>query len=57
MGVGNKGNNKDLFSKRKSFFGEELVVVNIGIKPFYEDLKKQKALNHFMKISKNRMSK
>jgi len=40
MGVGNKGNNKDLFSKRKSFFGEELVVVNIGIKPFYEDLKK-----------------
>ena len=41
MGVGNKGNNKDLSSKRKSFFGEGLVVVNIGIKPFYEDLKKQ----------------
>ena len=28
-------------SKEKSFFGEELVVVNIGIKPFYEDLKRQ----------------
>jgi hypothetical protein len=27
--------------KRKPFFGEELVVVNIGIKPFYEDLKSQ----------------
>ena len=26
--------------KKKPFFGEELVVVNIGIKPFYEDLKK-----------------
>lgn len=35
------GNDKDLSSRRKSFFGEELVVVNIGIKPFYEDLKKQ----------------
>jgi len=30
-------------SKRgRPFFGEELVVVNIGIKPFYEDLKTQK---------------
>lgn len=35
------GNDKDFSSRRKSFFGEELVVVNIGIKPFYEDLKKQ----------------
>ena len=34
-------NDNDLSRKRKSFFGEELVVVNIGIKPFYEDLKKQ----------------
>ena len=39
--MGNKRKNKDFFSKRESFFGEELVVVNIGIKPFYEDLKKQ----------------
>lgn len=28
-------------SKRKPFFGKELVVVNIGISPFYDDLKKQ----------------
>jgi len=27
--------------KKKFFFGEEIVVVNIGIKPFYEDLKRQ----------------
>jgi hypothetical protein len=26
---------------KKSFFGKELIVVNIGIKLFYEDLKKQ----------------
>jgi hypothetical protein len=32
---------KDLRTKRKSFFGEELVVINVGIRPFYEDLKKQ----------------
>jgi len=23
----------------RSFFGDDLVVVNVGIKPFYEDLK------------------
>jgi hypothetical protein len=28
-------------SKRKPFFGKELVVVNIGIRPFYDDLRKQ----------------
>jgi hypothetical protein len=27
---------------RQPFFGKELVVVNIGIRPFYDDLKKQK---------------
>jgi hypothetical protein len=25
--------------KKRPFFGKEFVVVNIGIKPFYEDLK------------------
>jgi len=30
-----------LSNKKKPFFGKELVVVNIGIRPFYEDLKKQ----------------
>ncbi len=27
--------------KKRPFFGEDLVVVNIGIKPFFEDLKSQ----------------
>jgi FdrA protein len=32
--------NWHLSENKKPFFGKELVVVNIGIKPFYEDLKK-----------------
>ena len=32
---------KTVFAKKKPFFGKELAVVNIGIKPFYEDLKSQ----------------
>jgi len=32
---------KELSSKSGGFFGEEVVVANIGIKPFFEDLKKQ----------------
>ena len=35
-------NKDDSFpSTSKPFFGKELVVVNIGIRPFYDDLKKQ----------------
>jgi hypothetical protein len=32
--------NSHLSENKKPFFGKELVVVNIGIRPFYEDLKK-----------------
>ncbi len=32
---------KKLERGKVSFFGKELVVVNIGIKPFYDDLKDQ----------------
>jgi len=32
--------NWHLSESKKPFFGKELVVVNIGIRPFYEDLKK-----------------
>ena len=28
--------------KGHQFFGEKLIVVNIGIRPFFEDMKKQK---------------
>jgi hypothetical protein len=28
---------------RRQFFGDKLVVANIGIRPFYEDIKKQNA--------------
>ncbi len=35
------GKRADPSKKRRPFFGEELVVVNIGIKPFYEDLKSE----------------
>ena len=38
MGMGKKVKPS---KKRKPFFDEELVAVNIGIKPFYEDLKSQ----------------
>ncbi len=34
--------NSHFSEKEKSFFGTELVVVNVGIRPFYEDLKKLK---------------
>ncbi len=34
--------NPHLSGDKKSFFGKELVVVNVGIRPFYEDLKKLK---------------
>jgi hypothetical protein len=27
---------------REKFFGEKLVIANVGIRPFYEDIKKQK---------------
>jgi FdrA protein len=32
--------NRNLPENKKPFFGKEMVVVNVGIKPFYEDLKK-----------------
>ncbi len=34
--------NPHLSENKKPFFGKQLVVVNIGIRPFYEDLKKLK---------------
>jgi len=37
-----KNENDSFPGARKPFFGKELVVVNIGIRPFYDDLKKQK---------------
>ena len=37
----NMGRKGPVKRKRMPFFGEEVVVVNIGIKPFYEDLKSQ----------------
>lgn len=34
--------NKSLPVKNgESFFGERLVIANIGVRPFYEDMKKQ----------------
>ncbi len=36
-----KNENEAFPNERKPFFGKELVVVNIGIRPFYDDLKKQ----------------
>jgi len=36
-----KNENGSVSDKKKPFFGRELLVVNIGIRPFYEDLKKQ----------------
>lgn len=35
-------NKEHLERGREKFFGEKLTVANIGIKPFYEDMKKQK---------------
>jgi deoxyribodipyrimidine photolyase-like uncharacterized protein len=34
-----KNNNSDV-KRNLSFFGQKLIVINVGIKTFYEDLKK-----------------